>query len=110
MEIFFKGTCVAVCVASRFVLGRTIGGASFPLSRSFKGAFFVPTPCFAFAQDRHIGLFTRLSHTLLHHYCKSFALFNSQGMVLVLTDRVLFWVDIAMLDSDVLDHLSPYMI
>ena len=28
-------------------------------------------------------------------------------MVLVLTDRVLFWVDIAMLDSDVLDHLSP---
>merc|ERR1712004_764072 len=30
-----------------------------------------------------------------------------QGMVLVLTDRVLFWVDIAMLDSDVLDYLSP---
>jgi len=30
-----------------------------------------------------------------------------QGMVLVLTDRVLFWVDIAMLDFDVLDHLSP---
>ena len=28
-------------------------------------------------------------------------------MVLVLTDRVLFWVDIAMLESDVLDHLSP---
>ena len=40
-----------------------------------------------------------------HHHAASH-IDQNQGMVLVLMDKLVFWVDIAKLDSNVLEHLS----